>query len=84
MTIDDALEHAYRTDPERTVDVVLTARAPADDLRQELEQHGFKVTNSEHAAHGILYGRMHLRRLPELRRLSGIDSITLDSPQHAF
>lgn len=84
MIIDDALKKAFHADPGRTVDVVLTTLAPTDYLRQELENRGLEITNSEHATHGVLYGRLQLHRLPEFRRLSWIDSITLDTPQHAF
>lgn len=83
-TIDNALEQAYRENPEQTASVIVIISAPTDAAVDDLTELGLEITNREHAEHGMVYGRLHLRRLPELRQLSHVDSISLDTPQHAF
>lgn len=84
MKVDQELEEAYQRDPNQTVEVIIMAKTPTEALRQTLEEHGVEITSREHAGMGMLYGRLRLQHLPELRRLKEIESITLDAPQKAL
>ena len=84
MHIDEALRQAYRKDPNQIVDIIVIAQAATDALLADLEAQGVEILSQQQRDFGMLYGRIHLSRLPALEQINGIKSITLDTTQHAF
>ena len=84
MEIDPVLERELERNPEKTVDVILVCTEYTTDLEHALERAGFHTTNRDHADHGLIYGRIRLKNLSALRKVSGIESITPDSTQYAL
>lgn len=83
-TVDEALEQAYRQDPEQTVAVIVVVSGSNETLQRELRDIGLEITDQTQADLGMLYGRLHLRCLPDVRNHQNVDAVSLDTPQHAF
>lgn len=83
MHIDPALEQELQRHPDKTVDVIVCFEGTtAPDA--VLERAGFRATSREQAEHGVVYGRIRLVDLANLRIVKGIKSIELDSTQYAL
>ncbi|MDX1530290.1 MAG: hypothetical protein R3362_02065 [Rhodothermales bacterium] len=83
-TVDEALASAHAHDPDSVVDVILLTAGPDSVSEAALAEAGFEPTGRDEAEHGLLYGRLPLRRLPELQRVPGVKHVSADDPQHAF
>lgn len=84
MYIDLELEQRRRQNPDATVDVILVCEKYGSTLQSKLEQAGLHVTNRDQADVGLVYGRICLADLSTIGRVDGVESVSLDSTQHAL
>lgn len=84
MQIIQELQERARREPDVISEVIITCEKYSDALQEELDRAGLETTSKEQAPYGLIYGRIRLSNVWNLKNISDRGSVEPDTTQHAL
>ena len=83
MYLDPQLLQWQHSAPDKLVDVILVCPNVPSDAKAQLLKKNFQITSAAHLDAGLIYGRLLVREVEQLKYLLWIQSVVVDGWQRS-